>query len=331
MLGRAARTRRDGVLFVSPAGFSWDFGIDVYHTGDFFQTSFDVASMAPSGAVVYVDLATGDNSNEGTSESPLATLREAVRIEATVIYLRPGDYAASAALDGVAITHDCSIIKDPDSNGDVIISGSFGIKAEGNCTLYVEGLDVDGGTISHYATAEGQSALLLAKDCTSMNSPIDGFALKGANSVLQNCSAIRNRRDGFNYHELYSTQCRAIEINCTATENGITGDGSNDNGSSMHEAGSIVRIGGLYERNYGPNIVDIGTSESLILGSVALDSLSPNENNGYGIYLYNGWVSGAVAIGNTVDVAVYGGGDFRIGDSTYSTSSGSIASYDWDA
>lgn len=166
----------------------------------------------------------------------------------------------------------------PDANvlcmfNNVQSSGKF----SGSGTVYVEGFDFVGGwTIGGFyllATA-GNSPTGYFNDCTFKYSNVNGISCAGATAILRDCIAAKNVDDGFNYHYLSGTfSGRTVEINCTGRDNGSAGD--IDNGSSIHDGGSIVRIMGEYARNVGRNIHDVATgTTSWNLGCYVHDSTS---------------------------------------------------------
>lgn len=85
-----------------------------------------------------------------------------------------------------------------------------------------------------------------------------------AECYLFNCNAEANNLDGFNYHYSGGGEGHALEVNCIARDNGLTG-GSNQ-GSSTHEDGRIIRVNGLYIDNESEAVLDINTSQSWNLG-----------------------------------------------------------------
>lgn len=156
---------------------------------------------------------------------------------------------------------------------NVQASGKF----SGSGTVYIEGVDFVGGwTVGGFyllATA-GASPTGYFNDCTFKYSNANGLTAVGATVYCQDCTAARNIDDGFNYHYLSGTFLgRSVEITCTGRDNGLAGD--IDNGSSIHDGGSIVRLMGDYARNVGRNIHDVtsGTT-SWNLGCNAYDSAS---------------------------------------------------------
>ena len=122
---------------------------------------------------------------------------------------------------------------------------------------------------------------LYAKNCDYfIGSSENAFSVFGdVYFELQNCRAMYGERDGFNYHARNGKLPRGIEIDCYGAYNGRDGANQN-NGSTMHDGGTILRIGGEYHNNYGPNVIDVNDgTKSLNIGvhahhSTATSSLS---------------------------------------------------------
>src|SRR5699024_147951 len=73
---------------------------------------------------------------------------------------------------------------------------------------------------------------------------------------LQNCNSMWATLDGFNYHVHNGKLPKGIELDCKSFNNGRDGADQN-NGSTMHDGGKILRIGGEYYSNQGPNVIDV--------------------------------------------------------------------------
>ena len=96
---------------------------------------------------------------------------------------------------------------------------------------------------------------------------------------LQNCRALWAERDGFNYHVRGGKLPRGLEIDCEGAYNGRDGANQN-NGSTMHDGGKIIRVGGVYRRNHGPNVIDVNDgTQSLNIGVHAHSSKATDTNS----------------------------------------------------
>lgn len=182
--------------------------------------------------------------------------------------------------------------------------------------VLIDGIEFHGGREAFYPTNTGASGgLLIANDCKFMyaqNATVgNGVRLEGIeDSYFQNCEASYNNRDGFNYHVATTVIPKVTEINCRGFYNGQDGAGVN-NGSTMHDAGRIVRIGGEFAYSEGPQVVDVGNSKSFNAGvhayasRLGLDTIA-NAN----FYLSGGemWLLDCDAEYSLYDAAITSGG-----------------------
>lgn len=99
---------------------------------------------------------------------------------------------------------------------------------------------------------------LYAKNCDFLFGTNDNaFSIWGeVESIIQNCRAMYGERDGFNYHMRKDKKPKAIELDCIGSYNGRDGADQN-NGSTSHDGGHVLRIGGEYHDNHGPNVIDV--------------------------------------------------------------------------
>ena len=144
--------------------------------------------------------------------------------------------------------------------------------------LYLENLTViEGASPLHAQKQENGSIIrVYGKNCKffySRSTNNDVVMLQGTSlSVFQNCEASFGLKDGFNYHEEQGIIPKAIEINCIGIGNGNVEDG-NDQGSTIHDGGKIIRVKDICAHNYGANFADQGTdTESWNIGCVGYES-----------------------------------------------------------
>lgn len=182
--------------------------------------------------------------------------------------------------DNVTLYVRLSDSRAPDANVHAIFSSVLrSLQISGAVTVYLENIDLEGGwgngCLQVTATAGPNSPTVYAKNCSFkyVGSSSNGVTVQGATAYLQGCTTARNADDGFNYHAAQGVVPIAVEIDCIGRDNGASGDA--DNGSSIHDAGSMVRVNGQYYRNVGRNVHDIGAgTESWNLGCYAHDSTS---------------------------------------------------------
>lgn len=171
----------------------------------------------------------------------------------------------------------------PDSDLMVMISMPSCHVVKDNITIYMEGIEFQGGP-NGAAYMRNNSAAgglkVYAKDCKFKYSfATGGFAAEGTTlTILQDCESASNDNDGYNYHVRNGVVPDAIEINCVGRNNGWTTDADN-NGSSIHDGGRICRIMGNYGNTYGQVIIDINGALSWNLGVEAHHGLVAGISN----------------------------------------------------
>jgi hypothetical protein len=144
-----------------------------------------------------------------------------------------------------------------------------------DATCYCQDIDFEGGTSASFILGyAGRAKIGYFSNCSFKYSSTNGFqTTTGAESYHQESLSCCNGDDGFSYKGSSGLYPAVVEIDCIGRDNGLAGD--IDNGSSCHDASSIVRIMGEYMRNVGRNIHDISSSnQSWNLGTTAHDSTS---------------------------------------------------------
>ena len=136
-------------------------------------------------------------------------------------------------------------------------SGGYPCVLAGNITLYMQGIEVDGGSSCVDATNASGAVNFYAKNCAFKYScSADALKILGAAIVYtQNCVAARSYNDGFGYHANLGTIPKFIEVNNTGRNNGASGTWT-DNGSTCHDGSTGIRLNCTYFGNAGPNVAD---------------------------------------------------------------------------
>ncbi len=160
----------------------------------------------------------------------------------------------------------------PDEQIYIFFKALKGLQVANTYTYYLENIDIEGGS-SPFQLSQGN---IYAKNCTfKYGTESNGVYLLGSNAIFINCVAAKNALDGFNYHmSSLNTLCYGIEIDCIGRDNGGTWINTNkiDNGSTAHDGCMVVRLNGNYQRNYGPNCIDITGSKSWNINCVTTDT-----------------------------------------------------------
>src|SRR5699024_2482512 len=182
-------------------------------------------------------------------------------------------------------------------HGLILSSAMANTIFEGNMDLYLENVTIYGSTspLQARSTSSNDVLRVFGKDSNfifSGDENKDAVMLQGTTlSIFQNCKAAYSLKDGYNYHAKDGIIPKSIEINCQGFENGNDTD-DNDQGSTTHDGGSIIRVGGAYYRNKGANIAEDATgntgTESLNLGVVGFEANAPTEARAVNFDCYDG-------------------------------------------
>lgn len=168
--------------------------------------------------------------------------------------------------------------------------------------LAMSGLWVfEGTTILHNDYGGARGELYFDLDTSEPNivySPLEGLNNLGS-LFVGTCWIHRSKNDNFHPGDgLGTNNAQHLEINCISTRAGdiethaLTATNT-QNGSSMHDGGSVIRYGGRCEGNYGPAVVDTGTGRSWNVGVAVKGSAGdapanvPSAND-YGFYAVSG-------------------------------------------
>jgi len=179
----------------------------------------------------------------------------------------------------------------------------------GNRTIYIENINFAAAPVPFQMRSSGVGDIpqLYAKNCTFQRSTGNGLQVVGASLVIcQSCSAHGNALDGFNYHAGNGIIPTAIELDCQGINNGIGSEANTNNGSTMHDAGSIVRVNGLYHSNKGPNVADVGEAQSWNLGCEAHSTLAAAAGGSQSNWYCSGamWLDRCRSYGSSFDLVV---------------------------
>lgn len=154
-----------------------------------------------------------------------------------------------------------------------------------NRALLLENLLFEGGGGLRAITDGTSPTRLYLTGCTVKYAANNGVEILGGYCFSQDTVVARSGLDSFNYHDSGSVIGRAIEIDCVSyapgdlAQRGWAAVGDTQNASSMHDAGSILRINGRYSTSYGPIIPDTSSAVSYNIGVEAFDSLGLTTQN----------------------------------------------------
>ena len=162
----------------------------------------------------------------------------------------------------------------------VLLLNAFQFNLNSNKWLRLRNFDVYTGNVSsfHNTSSNFENRLILENFNISYaihlgpveNSRGNGFDIQNIKYVIaKNCKAVGNKRDGFNYH--YESMPSSViagsyvyEESCESYENGLNDVNGNNNCSTIHEGGNIVRVNGIYQTSRGPVIADVNSSTTFM-------------------------------------------------------------------
>lgn len=125
-------------------------------------------------------------------------------------------------------------------------------------------------------------------------------------SFLEDCRADWGVKDGFNYHQNIDPQeAFMVEINCTATRNGIA---DNDNGSTTHEMMRSIRVNGFYAGNYSRNLHDVNYTQSVLINCKAGQSVLQDITDDAAFVIGQGGLTTSTGYMWLIDCTSLGGG-----------------------
>lgn len=242
----------------------------------------------------------------------------------------PGSYYVDGSNNLYVRTVDS---RAPDNDLHVFLTGTFWT-FQGQYTLWVDGTinligvsetQVRNTGLSTYVTYYERNVTSKYK----VNSE-DGIGVLGCDSYRVNGRVTDNLNDGYDYTALNGRANKAFELNCVGLRNGGSGAGNN-NASTMHDNGSVIRLNGIGAECEGPIFADVdaGTTSLMINCSAdeTTDASAPRIN-----YELSGthWLVNCTST-NAPDYDVRVGGTVRyVGSQTLSSTitSGTITKVD---
>ena len=146
--------------------------------------------------------------------------------------------------------------------------------------FYVENINLYGSARPARFELKGTNTVVFKNVGFFYSTATNGNGLEvvgGKLAIVENCRALCNNMDGFNYHiGADGSKPGIIEINSVGYENGIekgTAGNKSNNGSTIHDGLKGVRVNCSYGRNDGGNVADVNVgTESWNLGVVAFES-----------------------------------------------------------
>ena len=247
--GRARFTAADADLVwqQSPAGFN----------------VYQAAIAAPPYAVI-------DDTAAGGGDPWLAARSSLAEVATT-----PGTWFAAG---GVVTVHTRNG-RVPDGHVQVMPAATLnGYINDPERTVYLEGIDLEGG---YKALHVQRARRLIIVDSTFRYAATEGLSVLATGEVLAfRAVAEANARDGL----AYTATPRVLEVDCAGRGNG-RGGSNIDNGSTVHDGGTVIRLGGDYRDNGGPNVADVQGAWSWNLGTTAGGSRATSSTQRVNFYI----------------------------------------------
>ncbi len=300
--------------------------------------AFDVNLIAEGGRarVTSADLdltwqpsAAGPDVYEATAAAaPYAVIDSAAEIGFDPWLTRRGSVAEVAANPGSwfaagnLVTVHPRAGRTPDDHLEVMPTATLnGFVNDAARSIYVEGLDFEGG---YKALHVNRAHKVIVVDSTFRYGSAEGLSVLATDEALVfGAVAEANAADGL----AYSSTPHVLEVGCAGRDNGR--DGSNiDNGSTVHSGGTVIRLGGDYRDNGGPNVADVQGASSWNLGTVAAGNRATVGGQRVNFYIDGQmWLREATArdrpLDNTIDVVPADGARMHTHDSPYGSVGGS--------
>ncbi|UTR15516.1 hypothetical protein MM221_02690 [Salipaludibacillus sp. LMS25] len=273
------RPKNTNMKIISDGGKSiFFYGYDAtYRTwtnegGGCFSTSANIANMQ------YV--ADANNRNMNTPKMPVRlgksdSISDCIATANTFFYDSSRNRLYIHTFDGrqpdraVMITPGTGnplFIRDQDISGDI--------------SYYFENWIFEGG--ANVTSNESSKRIFIGfKNCEfSYSETSNGLNVRGnVFSYCDSCLAEYNYQDGFNYHDDDYLGGIAVEVDCVGRFNGLERDTNIDNGSTVHDGISIIRVNGIYHENQGRNVHDIEDTMSWNVGCTSFNSVPHDEEN----------------------------------------------------
>lgn len=177
---------------------------------------------------------------------------------------------------------------------DLVMLTTSSNTLSGDQAMLLKNVKIEGGNDCFKAINTTGGTLvprLYMQDCRMFFGQNFGLNSDGAKTYLERVEVADCNLDNLNYHDEGGTAAIALEIDVTSRGSGVrTQAAENNNASSMHENGVIVRINGDFYDSYGPNLPDTDAAMSLNVGVKCRDSVAPTA--GFNVNFLNGQNSG---------------------------------------
>ena len=241
--------------------------------------------------------------------SALTPVNDAVTCEAT-----PGSYFVDTP--GVSVYVHTQDGRQPDSDIHVFQAwnapGQYGSYGSLVFDLfgYFEGITFLGGQFAFGVTQSnsGVRTQIQFKDCTFKYARGSGsaYVLGPVDGAFDSCVCSSNHQDNITYQAYGSLPPpTGLEVGVESRMSGVINTGTSDQGSTMHDGGTVVRLNGNYHHNLSDQTADVGDSFVWNIACLCSDGRTPNQSgfrSGNGVGAVMAWFESCESSGNTYGI-----------------------------
>jgi hypothetical protein len=236
--------------------------------------------------------------------------------------------------------------RNPDDNLKLLLASSQVIEVNGTAPFYyIEGIKFYGSNVygalqvRHLTIDSLPRATLYLNKCEFAYNQTptgggNGLGLINLKEVwVWDCQAHDNWADGFNYHtnEASFAKMKVFQCYSNGYNNGFYNSTIINNGSTVHDGITILRIGGLYWNNRGPNVADVNfNTKSYNVGVTSKQTLIPSSDVNASDFTAADckmWLNECVSSGSRYSASQAGTGTIYIKNSFLKTLNGNVVNY----
>jgi hypothetical protein len=236
--------------------------------------------------------------------------------------------------------------RNPDDNLKLLLASSQVIEVNGTAPFYyIEGIKFYGSNVYGAIQVRHLTADSLPRATVYFNkcefaynqTPTgggNGLGLINLKEVwVWDCQAHDNWADGLNYHtnEASFSKMKVFQYNSNGYNNGFYNSTIINNGSTVHDGITILRIGGLYFNNRGPNVADVNfNTKSYNVGVTSKQTLiSPSDVNASDFTAADCkmWLNECVSSGSRYSASQAGTGTIYTKNSFLKVLNGNVINY----
>jgi len=228
--------------------------------GVFSQYSGDTYKITVSGMICFavVDLTVVDDFG---FRPRLAKAADAASCVATPgSYYRSGDDVYVHKTDGSVPTDENTLVLDTTKSATFTMLGLFFSNIHFYGGISAAAFNLVSATDIHFF-----NKCLFSSSWNGAGAMINTNVTVGRMIYLNECGAAYGAYDGFNYHSSGGGG-NVVEINCVTSSNGNLSVGNADNGTTVHDGISILRVNPVMLNEKNRAIHDIGAGHSWIVG-----------------------------------------------------------------